>query len=903
MSPERWSRIEELFDAAFHLEPDARGPYLDAECRDDPGLRRELEAMLCADAAEPVAIRDAIAAAAEIAREQTGDESLVIGRRFGPYRVTGLLGHGGMGSVYQAVRDDQVYTGDVAIKILRNEFLDGPAARERFRQERQILATLTHPHIARLLDGGENPAPYLVLEKIAGVPVTEYCERLPVEARLRLFLKVCDAVQYAHTHLVVHRDLKPANILVTAEGEPKLLDFGIAKLLPDEGATENDGGLTQTGMRLLTPEYASPEQFRGEPITTASDVYSLGAILYEVLAGVPPHRLDKMSAGQMERAVTVHEPERPSAASQTPNGRLAGDLDNIVMLALSKEPGRRYRSVEALGDDVRRHLDGRPVLARPATARYRVTKFLRRHAWETAAVCLITASLVIGLASALYQARLAQRRFADVRQLANRFLFEFDDSIRDVPGTTKSRELVVRTAQEYLGRLAREAGDDPDFLGELAAAYTKVGEVQGSPTVPSLGRTSDALASYAQARQLWERVLAARPRDSKALRALAQVRLATGDLLRVAGRIEESGKMYADGATAALEAAKAAPGDPELIYLAAGAWMRKGDYQSGVSDYAAARDSFLRTLELYRRAAELRPQDRYRYAVAITLARLGLTASAMERIDEARSYHEQSLALRQEILGRNPKVAAYRRGYAAELPLVGAIFSSSQSLNLNNPATAEGYFRRAVQMQRSLADADPNDRTSRMDLLIVNMRLCETIALTRPTAALPFCTDAIAAGDVLTEATSRADANQYTALAELGQATALLALHRGPAARASAESALRRMQASGTLFIGKRYNRMRAYTAIGDSYVGQGDMARARGAFLAAKGQPLEKANEAPELVQVRQMAWIDERLARLPGEDRCAHLREAGEQWAEWRRRGGGAVKMESAEGCGVKE
>ena len=265
MTPERWVRIETLFEAASDLAPEARTALLDRECTGDPELRREIDRMLGADAAPSNAIRDAVAAGQALAQEYAEAGGAAIGRRFGPYRVTTVLGYGGMGAVYQAVRDDQVYTNDVAIKALRHDFVDGPQARERFRQERQILAGLVHPYIARLLDGGEDPAPYLVMEKIEGVPVTQYCEGLSVEAKLRLFLGVCDAVQYAHAHLVVHRDLKPANILVTPDGVPKLLDFGIAKLLPVDGSVDAAAGSRRPACACTRPNTPAPSSFAVRP--------------------------------------------------------------------------------------------------------------------------------------------------------------------------------------------------------------------------------------------------------------------------------------------------------------------------------------------------------------------------------------------------------------------------------------------------------------------------------------------------------------------------------------------------------------------------------------------------------------------------------------------------------------
>jgi tetratricopeptide (TPR) repeat protein len=649
---------------------------------------------------------------------------------------------------------------------------------------------------------------------------------------------------------------------------------------------------------LYTPDYASPEQFRGEPISTASDIYSLGAILYQMLTGSPPYRLRQMTPGQMEQTVTSVQPDRPSTmvpAARRPS--LEGDLDNIVLTALRKEPERRYASAEALAEDIRRHLDGLPVLARPATMTYRTMKFLRRHVWGTAAVCLIVLSLVLGLAAALYQARLARQRYRDVRQLASRFLFDFDDSIRNLPGATHSRELVVQTGLLYLDRLYRDSGGDVDLLAELAAGYSKIGDVQGNPAMASLGLTKDALASYARSRELWEKVVAARPGDYKALRSLAQVRLVTGDLLRITGKTADAGRMFADGAAAAGKALGGLPDDPDLIFVTGGAWLRAGDLHNVQGQVPAARDDFERSLEFYRRAERLAPQDRYRNAEAIALSRLGLAASATDRLNDARTYHDQSLAIRQDLVDRNPNVQGYRRGLAAETLLAGAIFSSSQSLNLNDPDTAVHYFRRGLAIVQLLAKADPNDRTTQADLTIDNMRLCETLALIRPAEGLPYCTDAISIGTAVIAGMWRDDTSQYVALAELGQAQSRLALKQFAGVRASAESALRRLEHAGGVFVGIPYNRMRAHMLIGDSYAAVGDAAHAREAYLRA--QAAADPQDDHSLVKLRQLAWLAERLAALPG-DRCGYFRQADAYWEQWRARGGGeAAKVSVPSTC----
>jgi serine/threonine protein kinase len=439
MDSDRWRRVEALFAAVADLEPGERRERLAAARAGDPDLVREVERLLAHDGDAGASIAAAVAGAAEhlagdagrlagAAGPLAGDPRTLHdasaaplpGGRIGPYRIERELGHGGMGTVCLAARDDDAYRKRVAIKLMRASV---PAAlRQRFLAERRILAALDHPNIARLLDAGttESGEPYVVMEYVDGRPIDVHCDqgRLPTRDRLELFRKVCAAVQFAHRNLVVHRDLKPGNVLVTADGEAKLLDFGIAKLL--DPAAPGAGPETGTTFRMMTPEYASPEQIRGEPVTTASDIYSLGVLLYELMAGRRPYRLKTPQSGELERAILEQEAERPSAAVLRPAGpageaataeaigrarstspsrlrrRLAGDLDNIVLMALSKEASRRYASVAQLAEDVGRHLDGLPVLARPATLTYRTRKFLRRHRAGVAAAAAVVV-LMTGL--------------------------------------------------------------------------------------------------------------------------------------------------------------------------------------------------------------------------------------------------------------------------------------------------------------------------------------------------------------------------------------------------------------------------------------------------------------------------------------------------------------------------
>jgi eukaryotic-like serine/threonine-protein kinase len=436
----RWQQVKALFQATVERPPSERAPFLAAAARGDDVLRREVESLLDSDSSEmdfadrlafrdraPVALESLLLASAQAERfieepalaegvtwvEDTTAEA-ERDLRIGPYRILREIGRGGMAAVYLAVRDDGEYRKEVAIKVVQNSFASDFIVR-RFRQERQILAGLEHQNIARLLDGGStnDDLPYLVMEHVGGSPIDEYCDghQLTLTERLELFCDVCSAVSYAHERFVIHRDLKPSNILVTADGTAKLLDFGIAKLLD---GSEQTGDRTVTGLRMMTPEYASPEQLRGAPVGVPADVYALGVLLYRLVTGRSPYRKDTDRPHELARAICEDEPEMPSvvlkrAQATGPDPRrggpkLAGDLDAIVMKALVKEPESRYTSVERFADDVRRYLESRPISARRATLAHRAWKFMGRNRSRSLAatsvlVAIMVLTIVVGNSS------------------------------------------------------------------------------------------------------------------------------------------------------------------------------------------------------------------------------------------------------------------------------------------------------------------------------------------------------------------------------------------------------------------------------------------------------------------------------------------------------------------------
>jgi tRNA A-37 threonylcarbamoyl transferase component Bud32 len=530
---EQHQRLKEVFEAALPLSAEQRARFLGKACGDDDEVRREAESLLAAhDAAGSFIESPAVAAAPAL-----GDDPL-LGRTLGPWRLVGEIARGGMGVVYRAVRDDASFDKEAAVKLLPAD-VGTSLALSRFRAERSILARLDHPGIARLLDGGTAPdgRPYYVMELVEGEWIDRYCDHraLDVRERLRLFAAVCDAVHYAHQNLVLHRDLKPGNILVTADGRPRLLDFGIAKLLDPEDESAREATVTE--LRALTPRYASPEQVTGASLTTASDVYSLGVLLYELLSGRPPYEIRTRSPEELVRVVCREEPDRPSAALRrtassagtppplsAPAPRwpiepqeIEGDLDWIALKALRKEPERRYASARELAEDVRRHLDGRPVLARPDTFGYRAGKLVRRHRVATAGVSLALAAVVLGLLVSAWQWRRAEaahaeaeRRFEDVRRLAGGLLFEVHDAIERLPGSTPVRALIVNRGVEYLDRLAASS-PSPALQAELAAGYIRLGDVQGRSGDASLGDTTAAIASYRKAVRLAEGLVSPGP--------------------------------------------------------------------------------------------------------------------------------------------------------------------------------------------------------------------------------------------------------------------------------------------------------------------------------------------------------------------------------------------------------
>jgi non-specific serine/threonine protein kinase/serine/threonine-protein kinase len=582
MNSQEWQQVRSLLESALEVDAPDRSRFLDQACG-GADTRLEVESLLELHEQAGTDFLNTPAIAGVVA-EGAAQFHLRPGQLIGSYEIIEEIAQGGMGAVYRAKRADGQYAQEVALKIVRSGFGTELIA-ARFRNERQILASLDHPNIAKLLDGGTTPdgLPYFVMELIGGLPITEYCDqhRLSINSRLQLFRRVCAAVHYAHQQLVIHRDVKPTNVLVADDGTPKLLDFGIAKVL-DRSQRPQNLTMTVAGLWMMTPEYASPEQIRGEPVTTATDIYSLGLVLYELLAGRPAYRSAGQSPQEIAQVVCEAEPQRPSLAIQTkakPSAnageshkgeaidvcsardtslhklrkRLQGDLDNIVLMALRKEPGRRYASVEQFAEDIRRDLDNIPVVAHQDSLWYRASKFVSRHRAGVAASVVMLLVLVAGLAATFYEARVAQQqaeiarqqriraeqRFNDVRKLANSLMFDIHDSIRNLPGATPARKLVINRALEYLDSLSQEANGDLSLQRELAAAYDRVGDLLGYNGAANLGDLAGARQSFLKALSIREAAATANPDELQAQLDLMN------DYFRLAFVLDDAGEYKA----------------------------------------------------------------------------------------------------------------------------------------------------------------------------------------------------------------------------------------------------------------------------------------------------------------------------------------------------------------------
>ncbi len=730
MNSERWHHIDSILRECLDHDPAGRQQILDRACEGDHGLRQEVEKLLAFDdhgATHVISVAvQAAAAGWQTSVPPARGLGLAEGDRIGAYRIVREIGRGGMGTVYLAERDDQHFHKQVAIKLVTRG-MDTAALLDRFRRERQILARLEHPYIARLLDGGTAPdgRPYLVMEYVEGRPIAAYAaeHRLGTRRLIELFVKVCAAVHCAHQNLVVHRDLKPGNILVDSHGSPRLLDFGIAKLLgPDDTAQWT---ITQGG-RLLTPDYASPEQVRGGPITTGSDIYSLGAILYELLAGVRPHRLRDYTAIEIERAVCQDDPVRPSTAARqeaaehpgTAPPALSADLDNIVLMAMQKDPARRYGSAAEFSDDLQRFLDGLPVRARQDTVFYRTAKFIRRHRALVAAAVLLVASLTGGIAISSVQAhrarlerQRAEQRLSQIVDLANRALIDVHTSIETLPGATGARRRLLEITVSYLDQLASDSGHDARVQLALASAYTGVGEVKGYPGRPNIGDAAGALQAYRKADAILS-ALAGHEGDNAAyLLRSAQVCDGTSSILYILGKPDESLSEARRGLNFITALLAREPGNLEGRKMSAR--LDSALLEVLHERDPAAADRYLSDrMPAYQKLLDEYPKDPdVLFILARAHSHAGITSTLQHQVERSRQEYSAAIDLLHRELELRPFDVIVQRELMKNYSHLADVTSS--------PEERSAYLHKAVAAAESLSAGDPANQMARVEVAMI----------------------------------------------------------------------------------------------------------------------------------------------------------------------------------------
>ena len=708
--------VESLLHVTADLPPEQREAFLARECP-DAALRREVVAMLqYAEDAESFFDNAIVGAAVSLSRRQEPSP----GDRIGSYRITSLIGRGGMGSVYMAQRVDGEIQQRVAIKLLR---ADGNRQewRERFLRERQLLATLQHPSVVHVIDAGhtDDGRPFLVMEYVDGVPIDRYSAGIPIRERLKLFLLLCEGVLHAHQRLIIHRDLKPSNILVDGTGHPKVLDFGIAKL---QGET---GDVTQTVDQLLSPNYASPEQLRGDPQTTATDIYSLGAVLYKMLTGTEVREMTRRIAnGESTPVIRL-------------NTELPRDMDYVIGKALRAEAEHRYRSVDEFATDVRAVLERRPVQARAGDTWYRTRRYLRRYWIPVTAAALVMASLAGGLIATDRQRRIAERRFADVRQLANK-LFDIDLQVAQLPGGSKTRQLIVNTALEYLQRITVNVAMQPELALDMGTAYMRVARVQGVNISANLGQTVEADASAKKAQDLVDSVLAVQPANRMALLRAAQI---AHDRMTLAGdgRHEEQALQFAHAALGRLDQ-----------YFRAGTLNAASDRQEAqqviitlinVANRFVKANEFDEAIRIGERAIEVAHATNWPSQAGAALIIVSMAHREQGDLEAALLAIRESVRI---LTPSNGETAAGRlQTYGLALIREGQILGEPQSISLNRPTEAIESYQHALEIGQDFARRDAADFQSQYRIFSAETKIADLLRESEPARALALYDDAL----------------------------------------------------------------------------------------------------------------------------------------------------------------
>jgi len=911
MKSDRWSLIEEIFQGALERTPAERKQYVEKACENDEDLLPEIESLLESDNDAESVLRSLISDdLKEVAQTSNFSE---IGLQLGPYHLVRELDSGGMGVVYLAVRSDDHYFQVVAIKMIRKGH-DSPELVHKFRLERQILATLNHPYIGTILDGGETQdgRPFIVMEYVEGQPITlaSKSRGLSIRQRIELFRSVCSAVHYAHQKLIIHRDIKPSNVMVTPEGIVKLIDFGISKP-PAPDLVLNDSSSTATSLRRMTPDYASPEQIQGKQLTTATDIYSLGVLLFEVLTGSRPYTLsNNLSAVAADRVVSEQSGKKPSSAPGMPSAarkELSGDLDRIVLKAMDHDPSQRYLSAQHLDEDLLRYLTGKPISARKATPVYVLNKFVQRHRVAVLTACTIAIALSCLVLLYLRQTRAVDRRVKVVRTLADSAISDMTDKLQHSSASTETQAALFRSALRYLGELRKTTGNDPRLLLELSKAYVRVGDLEGSPLVANLGNSWTAVTSYREASRTALEAHARMPGD-ESTQAVIETYQRLGGIESFLGNLRDANENYQQALAWARKFRQQKPDDPLRKRLLATSYAGIGDVSLSGLNPDKALENYSAAFQVFGTSPS-GVEDLDRMLIGFYLGE-GRALNELGKQSEALENDRKAVALAEALVQRSPASPRARRALflAYEeliLPLAGR-----DALNISDSSQAQIYARKALSIAQMLVGVDSKNAQAQFDLALAYTSMGDAFRQSNPDTASIWYRKSIALTKRLSPLYG-SGARHWLAIRDEALAEVLVKKDDAPVRlRLLQEANLARQELAETSPHGLLHL-MRSYCKLSDAELGVKDVAKARQYANAARPF-LDKFDvTSPSLLVLRDLGFcyesegaVQHRIAidrKLPSAERLTAEAESlrwysksSAAWSTWNERGAATPESE---------
>ena len=908
---DRWILIEEIFQEAVERPESERTEYVRRACGDDAELRAEVESLVASDRGGTT-IQSVIS---ENVREQDKAEgSSEAGMQVSPYRLLRDIESGGMGAVYLGVRSDDQYFQIVAVKMIRKG-LESPGLIQRFRAERQILATLQHPNIGTILDGGELPdgRPFIVMEYVEGQPITLASESLSIRQRTELFRSVCSAIQYAHQKLIIHRDIKPSNVLVTSDNVVKLIDFGISKLLAPE-LIHHNLPRTETIHRMMTPDYASPEQFLGREVTTVSDIYSLGVLLFELLTGSRPYNLRDLSPAAAEKVICSDEPRKPSHLSGLPSvikRELTGDLDRIVAMAMDCEPSRRYQSAQHLEEDLVRYLEGKPIAARKATIGYRLRKFVKRHKTVMLVACVSSVLLFALFLFYSWQSRRAENQVKQVEALANSTISDITEKLQQSSASVETQAALFHSTLDYLDRLRQSSRNDPHVLLELAKAYGRVGDLEGSPFVANLGNSGIALQSYQKALRAATEAHSRMP-GQESTKALIEAYQQLG-MMEYSFVSLEHLREAIDHLHRCLPLARdfwqQKPSDPVRKSLLAYTYSGLGVIEEVNLEPDKALNDVRTALQIL--GPEVNGDDRHDMRVSTLYDIIGTQLNHLGNQAEARENLDKSVMIADAVAQRtHPPKQAVRRQYTA-YAAISRWLSGDELLNVGKASEGQAYARKALRAAETMVASDNKNADARESLGRAYFEMGDVLRLTQPTAAAEWYRKSI---PLAREMNPPSEAEFHVASRE--EALAAVLIGKGQVAErlqllqdANARRLKLAKYAPGLPF--HREYIMRSYCRLSDAELGLHDLVKAREFASLALALTDTFPLTSPDLQILRDVGLCYQNLGDVqrqiamsrstsPSERQTAltdarqWYAKSDEIWIEWNRRGAATPESE---------